>query len=443
MNDQNKISAFSAFIRVRFSSAVKNVRWGDLQWPFLGLLWLFGLYLGYVGFAHHAASLGEDATPLDLVYLTLQLISLNSGAVSHPIAWELEVARLLLPVLTAFTALTALASIFRQQIRLFRLNFYRNHILICGLSRKGFLLVEGYRQRGEQVVVIEQDDHNDWLEASRALGAIVLLGDATDPTLLRKARLPQASCVIAVCNDDGINAEVAVRARQLSAGREKDPLRCILHLVDPQLCELLRERDRELGNGATLRLELFNVFDRGARILIQEHPLYSRKNGGTPHLLIVGLGHLGESLILEAARQWQRQQPADGQLRFTIVDQDVHARIEVFQARHPDLADACQLSSYQMNIHSPEFQRGEFLRGANPRTDIDIAYICLDGDTQGLQAGLILVGLLKHQDIPIVVRMAEKGGLATLLQDESGDGSGFQNLEPFALLDRTCTPDII
>jgi hypothetical protein len=406
-------------------------------------LWIFGLYLGFVGFAHHAAAQGYDASSLDLVYLTLQLISMDSGAVAHPVGWELEVARLLLPVLTAFTALTALASLFRQQIRLFRLNFYRNHILICGLSRKGFLLVEGYRQRGEQVVLIEQDDHNDWLEASRALGAVVILGDATDVTLLRKARLPKASIVIAVCNDDGINAEVAVRARQLSAGRENNPLRCILHLVDPQLCELLREREHELESHATLRLELFNVFDRGARILIQEHPLLSRKNGGTPHLLIVGLGHLGESLILEAARQWQKQRPADGQIRFTIVDQEVHTRIEVFQARHPDLADVCQLSSYQMNIYSPEFQRGEFLRGANPQTDIDIAYICLDGDSLGLHAGLILARLLHERGIPILVRMAEKGGLATLLHDEDGGGSSFQNLVPFALLDRTCTPDVI
>ena len=414
--------------------------WDDRQWFLLALLWLAGFYLGYTGFARHAAAVGEKASPLDLLYLTIQLISMDSGAVSHPISWQLEVARLLLPIVAASTAVKALASIFRQQIDFFRLNFYREHVVVCGLSRKGFLLAEGFRGRGERVVILEHDEHNDWLEACRAMGAIVLLGDATDPTLLRKAGLGRARCVIAVCNDDGINAEVAVRARALSAGREKNPLRCIIHLVNPQLVDLLRREGNEPEKSASLKLELFNVYDLGARILIQEHPLVSR-NGAAPHLLIVGLGHLGISLVAHVARQWHKQRPGDGRLRFSIVDQDAQSRIEALKAQHPQLGDACDLTPYQMNIHSPEFQRGDFLKemGSSP----DIAYVCLDGDSLGLHAGLILAGHLRQGDIPIVVRMAEKGGLATLLHDERDGKDHYANLTAFPLLDRTCTPEIL
>ena len=420
----------------------RKVGWSEIQWPLLSGLWLAGLVLGYIGFSQHAAALGENASPLDLFYLTLQLISLNSGAVSHPIPWELEIARLLLPIVAAYTAVKALASIFRQQIDLLRLNFFRNHILICGLSRKGFLLVEGFRQRGEPVVVIEHDEHNDWLEACRSMGAVVLLGDATDVTMLRKARLNKARCVIAVCNDDGINAEVAVRARALSAGREKHPLRCILHLVDPQLCDLLRERESEMEKDATLQLELFNVFDRGADILIQEHPLVP-KDGAAPHVLIVGLGHMGESLLIHAAREWHSQHPANGRLRFTIVDQEARPITEALKTRYPQIATACELTPYQMNVRSPEFQRGDFLAIADNPGDIDIAYVCLDDDALGLHAGLILLQLLRGQKTSIVVRMAEKGGLATLLQGKDEGVSYFESLSAFALLDRTCTPEIL
>jgi len=412
-----------------------------MQWPLLGALWLAGLCLGYVGFARHAAALGENTSPLDLIYLTLQLISMNSGAVTHPISWELEVARLLIPIVAAYTAVKALASVFRQQIDLLRLNFYRGHVVICGLSRKGFLLVESFRQLGESVVLIEHDEHNDWLEACRAMGAIVLLGDATDPTLLHKAGLKRARCVIAVCNDDGINAEVAVRARALSAGREKDPLCCFIHLVDPQLCDLLNGQENRFGKSDTLKLELFNVFDRGARLLIQEHPLHAQK-GRAPHLLIVGLGHLGESLVVQAARDWHNQRPGDGRLRFTIVDQEAGSRTEAFKARYPQLADACELAFYEMNVRSPEFQRGDFLSHSGNQPEIDLAYVCLDDDALGLHASLILAQLLRQRKTAIIVRMAEKGGLATLLNGEV-DGEGyFENLSAFALLDRTCTPDL-
>jgi hypothetical protein len=295
-------------------------------------------------------------------------------------------------------------------------------------------------------VVIEHDEHNDWLEASRAMGVVVLLGDATDATLLRKARLHKARCVIAVCNDDGINAEIAVRARAFSAGREKNPLRCILHLVDPQLCDLLRERGDETEKMATLRIELFNVFDRGAHILIREHPLIPKDKGKVragPHLLIVGLGHLGESLLVHAAREWHKLRPEEGRLHFTIVDQDAEGKTAALKARYPQIAADCRLKSFQMDVRSPEFQRGDFLSEMKNPGEIDIAYVCLDDDALGLHASLILRQLLHRQKTPIVVRMAEKGGLATLLQGEAEGERYFENLSAFALLDRTCTPEIL
>jgi hypothetical protein len=215
-------------------------------------------------------------------------------------------------------------------------------------------------------------------------------------------------------------------------------LRCIIHLVDPQLVDLLRQRAGELESSSTLKLELFNVYDLGARILVKEHPLVSADEAA-PHLLIVGLGHLGESLIARAAREWHKQRPGDNRLRFSVVDQEAGARIEALKARYPELADSCELAAYPMNVHSPEFQRGDFLTATGRLPDL--IYICLDSDSLALHAGLVLARRLHQSDTPIVVRMAEKGGLATLLQGEGK--SNFENLSAFPLLDRTCTPEIL
>jgi len=43
----------------------------------------------------------------------------------------------------------------------------------------------------------------------------------------------------------------------------------------------------------------------------------------------------------------------------------------------------------------------------------------------------------------VVVRMAEAGGLAALIQPEPGGRSSFANLHAFGLLDRTCSPEVI
>ncbi len=83
--------------------------WCRIRWPVAAAFWLAALALGYVGFARNAADLGRTTPPSTLFYLTLQLFVLESGAVSESLNWELEVARLLAPLVAAYTALQALA----------------------------------------------------------------------------------------------------------------------------------------------------------------------------------------------------------------------------------------------------------------------------------------------------------------------------------------------
>ena len=125
--------------------------WQDMKWPVLIALALFSLALGYIGFARYAAARGESPSPLDLLYQTLQLVSMNSGLVPGPINWQLQVARFLIPALTVYTALSALALIFSEQMQAFKLWRIKDHVIICGLGRKGALLVEQFRSLGMDV----------------------------------------------------------------------------------------------------------------------------------------------------------------------------------------------------------------------------------------------------------------------------------------------------
>jgi voltage-gated potassium channel Kch len=418
--------------------------WHDYRWLAIGGAWLGALYLGYVGFARHAAATGEAASAWDLLYLTLQLVSMNSGAVPGPIGWQLEVARFLIPALAALTAVQALAILFREQVDLLRLRFMRGHVVICGLGRRGFLLVDGFRRLGHTVVVIEQDEGNDLVEQCRARGAVVLIGDATDGQLLRKVAVPKARHLIAVCGDDGANAEVAVRASGLVRDRKRGSLTCLIHIVDPQLCELLKEREIGMETGSTFRLELFNVFERGARLLLQELPGLGEAQTGPQHLLVVGLGRMGESLVVQAARAWRDERPvADRRLRITVVDREAHWKCESLNVRYPYLVQACELVACEMDVRSPQFQRAEFLHASPDQCAVDAACVCLDDDSLGLCAGLTLLGQMRQHGIPVVVRMTEDTGLAALLPDEPGEGGAFEHLHAFGLLDRTCTPDLV
>ena len=158
--------------------------WGDHQWQIILALLACSLALGYIGFWKYTRAIGAAHSPTDLLYLTIQLTTIESCAVSGPVGWELEVARLLVPILTAYTAVLAAAVLFRKQLQLVRLWYLRGHVVICGLGEKGTLLACSLRQRSLNVVAIEKDESNTDIDLCREHGVIVLEGDAIEPSVL-------------------------------------------------------------------------------------------------------------------------------------------------------------------------------------------------------------------------------------------------------------------
>ncbi len=421
--------------------------WKDHQWQIIGGIAIFALALGYIGFKKYFGAIGETRSPLFILYVTFQLLVLESGAVSGPVSWELEVSKFLAPTVAAYAAVRALTVIFWEQLQLFRMRFIKNHVVICGLGQKGRLLAERFCERGYHVVVIEQHEKNAMLDQCKDAGAIVLIGDATSPQQLRKAHVHKAKHLISVCGDDGTNAKVAVHTRQLVRFRKGRVLTCIVHIVDPRLCQLLREKEIEAKELEYYRLDFFNIFDSGARSWLQDYSPFSavgESNGPQPHLLVVGLGLFGESLVVHAAKEWKAL-PSKSQkkIRMTIIDKLANEKKESLCLRYPQLEKVCDLIPLQMDISSPDFQRGDFLFDDQKRCGISSVFICLDDDSSGLSAALNLHQHLREYKIPVTVRMTYDAGLATLLLERDEIDNSFAQLHAFGLLERACQPDLV
>lgn len=421
--------------------------WSDYSWFFMLGLGTSAMVLGYIGFWKNGIFTGEGRTVLDNLYLTLGLISLNSGTVPPPISWELQIARFLVPAVTAYTAFLAFTTIFIQQTERVRLWFLGDHVIICGLGRKGFRLANQFLQGGTPVVVIEIDEGNDWIGNIRSAGAIVMIGDAGDPELLEKVKLNRATCLISVLGDDGKNAEVSIQAEKISSRRKDGCLTCIIHVFDPQLWRLLRERELTLNQNGNFRLELFNIFDRGAHLMVQANPPWSQHSPDqAPQILVIGLGKMGQRLIIEAARGWKISNPDDGKkIKISIIDINAEQKLDSLKNQNPRLLKLADFQAINMDILLGEFDKaGELFSGAGGCT-LDIIYVCLDDETFSLQTGLRLNHQFRHHTLPIVLRMVESGGLALLLRDDLGDGDqiSFGNLIIFDLLDQTCTAELL
>jgi len=381
------------------------------------------------------------------MYFSLQLFVLQSGGVPGAVCPELQVARFLAPATAIYTALLALTLVLHEQIILFRSKFFKDHIVICGLGHKGTLLANRFREQGERVVVVEQDNTNDMIGECKQHGSVVLIGNAADPYMLRRARVQKAKHLISVCGDDGVNTEVAVNTRMLVANRTSRAISCLIHIVDLQLCELLRERGVKMGRSGTFRLEFFNVYESGARVLLDQ---YQPFNGGAtdagraPHIVVVGIGRMGESVVINAARRWWDAGNKDGKrLRITLVDREAEDKGQSLLMRYPQLGRTCELAPLQIDIMSPVFEQARFLFDNSGNRDVNIIYICLDGDSFALSSALALHRSVRAHNVPIVVRMQNNTGLATLLREEDGIGDSYSNIHAFALLDHTCTPHLL
>jgi hypothetical protein len=296
-------------------------------------------------------------------------------------------------------------------------------------------------------VVIEQDANNPQIELCRDHGTVVLVGDATEPAVLRRAAVHRARHVISVCGDDGVNVEVAVGIRQLSTKRRIGAVTCSIHLMNTQLRELLREQELDSEAFTSFRLEIFNVFERGARTMLRVHPAWkvaAQADPPSPHLLVVGLGRMGESLVAHVARDWYVEQRGTGRmLRVSIVDREVKAKLRSLAARYPQLPACCELAGHEIDVADVEFQKGSFLVNREGVCDLDIIYVCLRDAALGLQAALTMRQRLGRDKPRIVVRMQEGSGLASLLREDVATRAPFRNVYPFGLLERTCTPTLV
>ena len=110
------------------------------------------------------------------------------------------------------------------------------HIVVCGLGNVGFRVVEHLREYDERVVVIELHRDSRFLATARRLGVPVILGDATVTQVLRQAHAATARAVVAATDNDLVNLEIGLLARELNSRQ-----RVVLRLYDTNLAQTLRE----------------------------------------------------------------------------------------------------------------------------------------------------------------------------------------------------------
>jgi len=424
------------------------------QWCILVSVAAIAFFLGYVGFHRSFQAAGLAITPFDLIYLSIQLFVLQSGTIIPVAGWELQVARFLAPALTFYSIIIFLLLVFQERGKRFFLRFARDHVIICGGNAIGSSLSKNFHAAGYKVITVDSRIRDGGKGSLLSSHELKMYEDPTDTKILSELSIENARYFFAVEYDDGLNMEISSLLQGIVNIPRLCPLYCFIHLNNPDLTTLFREKEIFSESNKNIRIEYFNIYQLAGWLLLRDRSPFPGDSGNLlpVHVMIVGLGRTGESVLIQLVKKWRNnRRDSKEKIVITVIDRIATKKILWITAKYRSLTEYAEIIPLDLEIESPEFLDGHFLMNPEHFPSLTMIYCCFGDETLNLVAALELQKLIKNNDIrkdestdiPIVVRTSYLVGFNRMIQEKNGLLKKYGNILPFPFIERTCSPDVI
>lgn len=127
----------------------------------------------------------------------------------------------------------------------------RHHVVVCGLGRVGTAVAARLKARGVPVVAIERTEAAPGVLRARQLKIPVVIGPASDVFAQEIAGIARADAVLAVTDDEAVNLEIALVAKNANPG-----VRVVTRLFDHDLANRV---ERRLALGPTRSVSMLTA----------------------------------------------------------------------------------------------------------------------------------------------------------------------------------------
>lgn len=187
---------------------------------FVGTLIIAGLLYWFLA---DVSSIPEKPGPVEAIFLVLQMMFLQAN-ISFPEPWYLQVFLFLMPIIGIGVLSAGAANLgvklFNRSARgqdweVALASTYSDHVIVCGLGKLGYRVTLQLLEFGQSVVAIERDADKYFIPLARERDVPVIIGDARQREVLRKAGIERASAVVCSTQDELANLDIALDAREL------------------------------------------------------------------------------------------------------------------------------------------------------------------------------------------------------------------------------------
>ena len=260
--------------------------------PTLFLLAVTSLVLGFIGFRRYLPEQGRGSY-VDALLSDVDLFKLRPNIGDGEIPLELNIARVLSPLIAGLVAFRSAAVLFRDRLDQLRTRRRRGHVVVVGCNSTSWPLIRSLRRVGTNVTVVDDLDPGS-VSALRSVGALSLSSKGTAAERLHQARVERASHVIAMLDDDFANLDHGLTARRLLASR-KDRPQVLVCGHQPDFCGWLRLDDLSSPATSGPRLDFISGEERLAHDMIDLIPRRGR-------VVVFGPPTLEAHILLRLAR---------------------------------------------------------------------------------------------------------------------------------------------
>ena len=357
------------------SSPRQTNPWFLAIWVVLALL---TLYLAFTGWIRQAGAFHEPTSARaaeNAAFLALHAFGLSDTYLSSALIgdeWRLIAARWLGALLFIGAAGAATVTVFETQIASMRAAITRRHTLVIGDHEMAYALIdEGLKKHLRLIHISDAATH------VHARGRLIVLPRFTGVDPLVGGHADRARRVIVAERDLGASAELALRARSLSA--EDGTSIVAVHLDDPATAELIHH----VAGG--IDLFAFSEAQAAARCVLARHPpflLASRIGAPAVHVLIVGFNWMGQALAKDLVLT--SLVTGQGKPLITVIDSDRRAAGD-FLHRHPEFTHVCDFEA----VHDMEDGRLAAPASAD-HPAVCAAYVCLSNSAEALASAVTL-----------------------------------------------------
>ena len=198
---------------------------------------------------------------LQAIYNTMTLLVLEGDwTTTESLPWQLEIARFVAPIFLVTGFVIVFAQGAWTQAENFFIHLRKNHVVVAGLGNRSWQFVQSCQGK-YKLVIVEINPDNPRIEQARNLGMSVVIGDILNPLMFKQVNLVDARHLVAFTGIDGINVELAIKARAFIRDFGVEQLLIHMHVESTHIAEQLEDYPKFFSDSAAAQVNFFSVYN--------------------------------------------------------------------------------------------------------------------------------------------------------------------------------------